>query len=360
MKTDRLKHVMLSDWLREHIQNGTFSNGTKIPSENELAEQFHISRQTVRLAISNLEREGLLERIKGSGTFVKAPLKNLHATKNIGVIITYLDDYIFPSIVQGIEQILRQNGYTMTFGITYNRLENEAKALYQMQRTGIDGLIAEGTKSALPNPNAAIYRQMSESGIPSVFINGYYSGYCKDYVILDDVVAGQTVTEELIRNGHHKIGGFFKSDDMQGHKRYEGFSKAMTLHGLEMQDDALIWYTTEDLDYLFGGNLDDVMMKRLEKVTGIVCYNDLIAVKLIALLNRKGIQVPQDKSIVSFDNSSLSSKLLYGLTSYIYPSKEIGEAAAKGILQKIKDPGSCVQTVLKSNLKRRASVFRFK
>lgn len=351
------KHIVLSDWLRNRILSGDFASGEKVPSENELSAQFGISRQTVRLSIANLENEGLLVRVRGSGTFVNiAPSKFKPKTKNVGVIITYLDDYIFPSIVQGIESVLRQNGYTMSFGITYNKVENEAKALEQMIRTGVDGLIVEATKSALPNPNIGMYKQLQADHTPVVFINGRYDTAGDSYVVLDDVGASRIVCGELLEKGHRKIGGIFKSDDMQGHKRYEGFISTMFEKGLTVQENSILWYTTEDFQYLFDGEFDSVILKRFQDMTAIICYNDQVAVKMMELFKRHHLRVPDDMSIISFDNSSLSVESLYNLTSVIYPSHDIGRLSAEGLLERMEKPSKCIKHKLCAQLCIRNSV----
>ncbi|MEG1886694.1 MAG: GntR family transcriptional regulator, partial [Oscillospiraceae bacterium] len=192
LKTEnKPKHKIISEWIVSRISSGEFSQGDKIPSENELAERFSFSRQTVRQAIANLESGGILVRIKGCGTFVgNAPTRFREKTYTLGVVISCLDDYVFPSILQGIENYLTKNGYLLSFGITYNKLQNEANALSAMIKKGVDGIIVEGTKSALPNPNAAIYKQLKDENTPFIFINGYYENIGDGYVVTDDVAGG--------------------------------------------------------------------------------------------------------------------------------------------------------------------------
>jgi len=347
----------MADKLRTEIAEGTYPIGSKIPSENELYRAFSVSRHTVRQAIGVLENEGLLTRVRGSGTYVRATqAKKPDKTKRIGVVITYLDDYVFPSIVQGIESVLSENGYTLSLGITYNKVENEAKALLKMLSDGVDGLIIEGTKSALPHPNLAIYERIRKNGIPFLFINGYYENVGNGYVILDDVEAGEAVCEELITDGHTRIGGVFKSDDMQGHKRYQGFANAMGNHGLLINDEAVIWYTTEDIEFLFGGDMDDVVLKRIASLSGIVCYNDQIAIKLIDLLRRHGRNVPEHLSIVSVDNSALAAPNAYNLTSFEYPASSVGRHAAQGLLCLLSGNNKHIKIKLNGRLYRRGSV----
>lgn len=351
------KHAVLSQWIKENIENGTFKVGGKIPSENELASRFGISRQTVRQAIGTLVSEGILVREHGSGTFVLPKNKiTAEKTMRIGVITTYLDDYIFPGIIHGIEEVLTPNGYTLSLGITHNKPSNEETSLLQMMQNGVDGLIVEGTKSALPNANYPLYKQIKEKNIPTVFINGYYRGYEDSYIILDDVKAGEILTDVLINHGHTQLGGIFKSDDFQGIGRFEGFQKSVKKHHLTVNDSAIIWYTTEDFHYFFEGSMDNIILERLANVTGIMCYNDLVAAALIRLLKRNQKSVPEDISIVSVDNSFLAKQLVCNLTSVTYPAKRIGKKAAQILLQHINSIHTPEHIVMEPYIKVRGSV----
>lgn len=352
------KHTILSQWLRENIAINSFGVGEKIPSENELSRQFKFSRQTVRQAIGELVAEGILVREQGSGTYVSIPpAKPLQdKTMRIGVITTYLDDYIFPSIIHGIEEILTAEGFTMALGITHNKQSDEENCLQKLIASGVDGLIIEGTKSSLYNTNEAFYMRLKEKGLPTVFINSYYSNYNGSYVVLDDRKAGEMLTDILTENGHKKIGGIFKSDDAQGHKRFEGMQLSLKKQKSALIDDAYLWYTTEDFKYLFNGSMDSMILERMAKITGVVCYNDQVSAALINLFKRNGIRVPEDKSIVSFDNSFLAKEMVCNLTSVIYPAKKVGKKAAQLLLQCLTNPLYTEQIKLEPSIKERGSV----
>lgn len=352
------KHALLSEWIKNRIEEGTYIEGCKIPSENELALQFNYSRQTVRQSIGTLVSEGILTREQGSGTYVAKRKLNIKTEKTmrIGVITTYFDDYIFPSIIHGIDEILTASGYTLSLGITHNKPADEEKCLRQMLQTGVDGIIIEGTKSALPNSNAHLYEEIESHNIPIVFINGFYGNDCPSYVVMDDVKSGILATEHLLKNGHTRIGGILKSDDIQGIRRYEGMVQTLKEHQLPLDDTSVIWYTTEDLKYLFSGTMDTIILERFSNVSSVICYNDQIAAQFIGLLKRNNMNVPDDISILSFDNSFLSKEMVYNLTSVIHPSKKIGKKAASLMLSHINKVVSKDKIKMEPTLKIRGSV----
>lgn len=357
--TEKLsKHEFLSKWIEDNIADSTFSPGTKIPSENELAAKFSISRQTVRQSIGNLVSKGVLIREQGSGTYVNSNIITPSPVKTgrIGVITTYLDDYIFPAIIHGIEEVLTNNGYTLSLGITHNKTADEENCLVKMMQSGIDGLIIEGTKTALPNTNTSLYHKLMENKIPMVFINGFYNDYHGSYVVMDDIKAGETLTKILIEQGHERIGGIFKSDDIQGSKRYEGMQKSLKRHKVARDDSSILWYTTEDFKYLFDGSMDKMILERFKNLTAVVCYNDLVAAEFIQLLKRNNLSVPEDISLVSFDNSFLAKQIVYNLTSAVYPFKKLGKKSAQLLLKTIQNPQLTEHLKLIPSIKLRGSV----
>ncbi len=328
------KHQIFLRWLQGSLQSGDLPPGSRLPSENELAERFGYSRQTIRHAIGRLEMDGLLERRQGSGTFVTfraaTPRRN---TRTVAVMTTYGNDYIFPDIIRGIDSVLTGEGCSLSLHITGNRTEREAECLRDILDRAIDGLIVEATKSAFPNPNLDLYRQLAERGVPAVFINGCYAGLDAAQVLFDDEMAGHMAAQCLFDAGHTQIGGLFKVDDIQGHRRYEGFLRAHHERGLKVREDRVLWFTTEDLPHIPGPDYDNVFRKRFEGVTGLVCYNDQIALGVLESLRRLLIPVPGRMSVVGIDDSDLARHAVPKLTTVAHPRALLGRRAAGRLIE---------------------------
>lgn len=358
----KYKYESLYHHLKNQILNGTLKYGDKIPPENELASQFSLSRYTVRRAIELLTNEGLLEKRHGSGTFVKNTSTALNRSNVIGVITTYLDDYIFPSIIRGIETVLTQHGYSLSLGITENKTEKETACLRSMLDQNIDGLIIEGTKSTLVNPNIALLETIKSRNIPIVFINSNYPDFESSYVMMDDEGSGKMVADYLLDQGHRKIGGIFKLDDIQGHRRFRGIEKALYERHVPICEDSFIWYTTENMESIFRPEYDRLFLQRFKDISALICYNDQIAVKAMQTFERNGISVPSDISVVGFDNSDLCELSHVKLTSVTHARKDMGESAARTLLElmsKKKDDKSQIKIYLKSELIVRNSVKKY-
>lgn len=331
--TKNAKYRKLVEDITEKINNGLYKAGDKLESENQLVRDYGYSRQTVRQALGVLENMGLLDRRRGSGTYISKKREPKERSYNIGVVATYISDYIFPFIINGIESELTPKGYHITLGVTKNKIDDESRVLKSFMERKIDGLIIEGTKSAFPNPNLELYRKLQEMDIPVVFFNGYYPDLKNTvYVVTDDRKAGYDLTAYLIKCGCKTIGGIFKSDDMQGHKRYSGYSQALINNGCSFNDDYVMWYTTADEERFGEPDFDQYIFKHYKDCDAIVCYNDKISAAIISVLTAYGEKIPETKMIGSFDNSRISDYASVKITSMNHPKEELGKIAARKLI----------------------------
>lgn len=334
--TDIPKYMLLVNWIKNKIETNDLKYGEKLFSENELSSMFGISRQTVRQAINILVQEKYMESRQGSGTYITYNALAKHQPNMmIGVVTTYVGAYIFPNIIRGIETVLTEHNYSMQLAFTHNKVQNESRVLRSMLEKGVDGMIVEPTQSGLPNPNIEIYNEIERQRIPILFINSFYPNVKIPHVALNDRLVGFLATEYLIRAGHKRIAGIFKSDDNQGHLRYAGYLEALLKSGAEIHDENVLWYSTEDM---VDSSLDSKrVLRRIKDCTGLVCYNDEVALGIVDLLKQNQIFVPNDISLVSVDNSDLAGLCEVPLTSVAHPMDLLGETAARNMLSLIND-----------------------
>lgn len=333
MAEQTAKYAKIIEMIKTKIEAGELPPGSKVYSENELVSIFCVSRQTVRHAISVLEEEGIVERRRGSGTYIKGGREEKKKrTMRIAIITTYVDEYIFPNMVTEMEHRLSKEGYTMQITFTHNAIEKERRILKTFLReNNIDGIIAETTKSGLPNPNLDLYRQLKKKGIKIVFINSFYPMLNIPHACMDDVMAGRMVTEHLLQCGHQRIGGIFKNDDDQGHQRYKGYIEALMEHGVTIRDERVAWIDTWDIKETI--EYPGRILSRLKNCTACVCYNDEVALKLMGLCIGEGIKIPEELSIIGIDNSDLARFCEVPLTSANNPLKDVVEAAVTILLK---------------------------
>ena len=343
---DDYKYLTIVQWVKNYITAEKLKPGDKFLTEKELCTIHNVSRQTVRQALMRLERENIISRLRGSGTYVSGSIPAAHSvTGSIGVISTYFSDYIFPHIITGIESVLNNAGCPIQIATTHNLVSEETQALRNMLASGVRGLIVEPSKSALPNLNAGLYEEIHKNAIPLVFFNAKYEWSEAPCVAMDDTAAGRVVTDYLFDCGHTKLCGLFVLDNIQGHKRYHGFTESCAAHGKTESDQKLLWYAAEDSKKLFTYEKKRIL-DMLKKSTAVVCYNDMLAVELLKFCRENGIKVPDDISVVGIDDSRYAAICDVPLTTARHPHGKLGEAAAGLLLKRIEDPGAEVSDIL--------------
>ncbi len=324
------KYQSVADDLRLQIHGGKYASAQALPTELAIAQEYQVSRQTVRQALSVLVQDGLIVKRQGSGSRIlrQRPADEPRHT-SIAVITTYISDYIFPSILREVETVLAEHNCVPSLFATQNQVYLERKILTSLLDSDVEGFLVEGTKSALPNPNLDLYRQIAQRDIPLVFMNGYYPDLQGALSVLDDnVTGGRMLVEYLHGKGHVNIAGIFKSDDLQGLQRYEGYTSALRDLGLPLNDRRVFWYNTDQKEHLLsGGPMDDVV-QALQGCTAVVCYNDEIANRLISDLIKRRIRVPEEMAVVSFDNSRYSDFAPIPITSLSHGKMNVGRLAA--------------------------------
>lgn len=348
------KYNKVKGWIRSKILDGTYTPYQKILSESELMKLFNVSRHTVRIAIGELVSEGWLYTERGAGTFCSD--RTLQATdrvenqqKKIAIITTYISDYIFPSIIRGAEAEISSEGYQVSLFSTNNDHENERRILETIIAQRFDGVIIEATMSATFNPNIHYYLNLESMGIPYIMINGFYEELEPVSVVVDDEKGGYLQTEHLIKLGHKNIAGFFKTDDLQGVKRMKGYIKALRENGLSINAKNIITYSTSEKLTKPAECLRTLLDNNSEQPTGLVCYNDELVMWLLEVIRQKDMNIPEDLSVVGFDNSFLAEITEVKLTTIDHPKSELGKVAAQMILDMIKKGKSSKQgTPLKS------------
>ncbi|MDQ0338626.1 GntR family transcriptional regulator of arabinose operon [Caldalkalibacillus uzonensis] len=338
MKQKQLpKYLQLKQEILSWIHTGRLKPGDQMPTEHDIADQFGMSRQTVRQTLGVLEQEGWLKRIQGKGTFVSQPLpirekKNNHT---IGMVTTYISDYIFPHIVRGAEAALRKKGYHLLLASTDNNKTEERASLQKMLEQPLSGLIIEPTKSALGNPNLHYYLSLEQNHIPYIMINARYPELNCPSVEVDDELGTFLGTEHLIQLGHRKIAGFFKTDDVQGVRRLKGFIRAHQTYHIPLHPESVIQYQTEEKWSKPYETALSLLSQPEERPSALVCYNDELAVHLLEAVRKVGLDIPGDLSIVGFDDSPLATATEVKLTTLTHPKEELGSKAAEMLLNMI-------------------------
>ncbi len=345
------KYLLLAAQLRQRRISLLRKGEHRFPSETELCAETGYSRETVRHAILLLEEEGLLMRVRGSGTYLTESGQN--SAGRIAVLTCCRDEYLYPQLLRDIEAVFRQRNYRTEQYSTDNSVETEREILQQLLADQPAGILIEGAKSAMPDPNQDLLSALEKQKVPTVWLHASPSGAslagaAEQTCVQDDNIGGaRLLAKYLLDKGHRQIAGIFKYDDGQGLERYRGFMDELLQAGCMPPDETLCWYGTKERETLLGGRLDWLhrfVASELRNCSAVVCYNDEIAYPLIQCLLTAGKRVPEDVAVVSFDNSHYCRLSPVPITSLGHEKHQMGSSAALTLLAKIR--GKQVRSVL--------------
>jgi GntR family transcriptional regulator of arabinose operon len=179
-------------------------------------------------------KEGILYKKQGLGSFFSGnPRGNQTRSYLIGVIVPGLSFYIYPQIIQGINDIVHQKRYNIVLGSSDTDPKKEPACLEQLLEKNIDGLLFEPSIGPQQFLDSKTYHLLQALTIPVVFMDWALDASEVSYVSLDDVEGGFRATSYLIETGHRHIAYVYPNTHVPGIQRYQGYRKALAAHGIE-------------------------------------------------------------------------------------------------------------------------------
>lgn len=329
------KYEQIETWIRSAILESRFLPGDRLPSESELCRRFAVSRSSVRLALKNLIHDGWVESRKGVGSF--ALMKSRTPTKNIGFVCYYSTSYIFPQIVQGCDQVLFRAGFHLLLSQSEYDLNKERSILESLRRKAVDGVIIEPVFGGSEPSNRDLLLDIQREGIPVVLIDNYFPQSDFSYIALDDVSGGRLAASYLWSRGHRKIGIFFKESYFPSQLRRDGAVAFLNEKGVPVRRQWMFPFKGQEPKGAAYRAAGDFLQNVDELPSALICGNDEESLQLIRAAEERGIEVPRDLSIISFDNSELARINRIPLTSVDHPDEYMGRKAAGMLLEQIVD-----------------------
>ena len=330
------KYLRLAAELRQLCASLQQQGETRLPGELALCESYHCSRETVRRALALLSDEGLIDRMHGSGTYLSA---GADRGRRIAVVTADLDTYLYPQLYRDLEKVFSAQGYTVEAYASGNRVMEERAILEKLLADPPAGILLEGAKTALPSPNLDLLGRIEGRKLPLVYLHAGFPVPEGAPCIQDDNAGGaRLLTRYLLDKGHRQLAAVLKSDDRQGHERYEGFLSTLCQAGLAVREERIFWFDTAQREALLAGRdewLYAFLRRRLPGCTAVLCYNDEIAYSLIHCLRAEGLRVPEEVAVVSFDNSHYCTSGPVSITSLAHERHQMGSTAAEALLKLI-------------------------
>ena len=339
------KYGRLRNLISEQIASGSYHEGDFLPSEPELAKRFEISRGTVRQAISELESDGLVERIPGKGTLViKAPGQRQGPTSDVrtalsvfAVVLPELRTGHYPALVQNFEEAASELHHQTIFCATGNDVRRQGDIILQLIDKNVAGVALSPPTVGAP-PTHQI-RQLQLNGIPVVLLHRGVQGISAPVITMPYERIARSAAKALLEKGHRRI-AFIASHPSESTSRYlNSFAATIEEYGGKLDPD-LVRYGKSHLRVTGAPNaerlaeveqvLEEMMsLPPSRRPTAAFDPWDADAEAIYLGLLHKGKQIPKDFSIVSFGGASRSGTLSSRISSVTINERSIALEAVK-------------------------------
>ena len=253
-------------------------------------------------------------------------------TFTVGMLVPDLTNPLFPPIVRGLEDRLREEGLTLVLANTDNSEVKERSLLEAMTARRIDGLILATARRDYP-----LLSEIVATGMPVVLVNRTTDDGMVPSVVGDDHSGIGQAVRHLAALGHKRIAHVGGTQNVStGLGRYHAFVSWMQSEGLEVDPRLVVfaaWFQEER-----GASAFEELFARGADFTAVVCGNDLIALGGYDVLRDRGLKVPDDVSIVGYNDIPFNDKFSPPLTSVRLPHYQIGFKAANILIEAIEQP----------------------
>jgi LacI family transcriptional regulator len=253
------------------------------------------------------------------------------STHNIGVILPYITNHYFSTVITGIQEVAYSKDFNVTLFLTNDSPERETSIAQNLFITGLDGLLV----SVSSNSNSCDhFRELLDSGLPIVFFDRIPAEFQTSKVIQDNYNGAFDAVEHLINNGYRKIAHIAGPKGMTfTGKRLEGYIAALKKYNIPIREELIIYssFTQES-----GENDVDKLWKLTEKPDAIFAVNDRKAVGAIVALKNKKIKIGKEVGVIGFANDPIASVITPTLSTIAVPSFDIGRISCELLLKHIK------------------------
>lgn len=267
---------------------------------------------------------------------VAQSLKGQH-TNTIGLIVTSIADPFYGRLVRGVDEVARQADMDLFLGVSYNSASEELAVIESFHRRRVEGIITASSRLTEKQ-----LQRLARMGTPIVFINRQAEGGHPRFrsVQVDSYSGARRAVQHLLDLGHTAIAYLGATNrPASNRQRMAGYSDALAAAGIEVQEGWIQQAPPERRSYS-----DDVadgetlMFQALHSgVTATFCYNDMHAIGALLTCRRLGIAVPDQLSIVGFDDVEVAQYVTPTLTTMHQPKLRLGQVSAEMLLKLMQD-----------------------
>lgn len=304
----------------------------------DVAEKVGVNPSTVsrvlngdsNLSIREETRKRILEAIKEMGYTPNPIARSLRKKTSdaIGMLIPDITNPFFPEVIKGAETAASEKGLSVILCNTDENSDKERNLVRFLIDRRVDGMLL--FSSRLEDETVS---EVEKSGIPFVLVNRGSRSNSGAYVVVDNTLGARLAMQHLIGLGHQKIAhiaGFLYTET--GLERLEGYRKSLNAAGLPFDSEYMVEAGfTEQQGYIAMRKL----LSLTNPPTAVFAANDLMAMGAMTAIIEKGLRVPEDISLVGFDDIWVANRITPALTTVKIPLIEMGLLAMKIISDKI-------------------------
>jgi len=326
-KYERLKAKLLSE-----LQNGQLKPGQLMPSEDVLADTLQVARSTVRQALADLQRSGLIYRVRGVGTFVDKHVRQ-RLRKGLDIFALVLPSTrsgFYPSLQYGFEGVCKTAHHQMIVCCSENDLDKQGNILMQLMDREVGGVAIVPAPCA-PTPAYQI-RQLRQRGIPVVLCHRGVEGIQAPRLSIPFRRVGEMAGEALAARGHRLVAYVVPGKPTDAAEAYEdGLRKAMLQAGGNVRRVPVPGATHADAAQPEQEILAALrqLFSESDRPTAIMTSFDSMSELVYLLLGQLGLRVPDDVSLIGFGGSWRESAMLRRLTAVTVDEGDLGRRAAQ-------------------------------
>jgi LacI family transcriptional regulator len=291
-------------------------------------------------AINSKTRKRIMDTAKEMGYRSNSFASNLRMQKThtIGIIVHELKSQFISSVLSGIEKVMTEAGYDLIIGHSSETYRKEAANAHNLFHKRVDGLIAS---LAFDTTDLDHFDPFVKKGIPVVFFDRVEDLSFGTRVVIDNVRAGYEATSHLAAQGCRRIAHITANLGRNVYAgRFKGYQQALSDFGLPYDPDLLF---VNDLSEASALRTARQILSREIRPDGAFITNDFFAAVFLQTLKEEGVRVPEDLAIVGFNNDAISKIIHPKLTTINYPGEEMGEQAARSLLEQLSG-GSSART----------------
>lgn len=304
---------------------------------DDIAREAGVSTATVSYVINNNEKVGpetrkkVLQIIEKRDYHPNSSARNLARKKTevLGLIVPEVTGVFYADIVQGVEDAAFQNNFTLYLGTTNAKKEREKMMIDHFSGNRVDGLILT---TYFINKN--YIKELKNRDLDFVFIGNPVKDDSVSTVVVDNFSSGYRAAEHLINLGHKKI-AFIKGDpnSWDAEERFAGFKAVMNNYDLEINND---YIKTGNYQQEEGYKAAQELFNLEVKPTAVFASNDQMAMGVYKAAQENNIKIPEQLSVVGFDDIAAASHLNPPLTTVNQPTYRMGQKAVEILIKKIK------------------------